>query len=115
VDTSIVAHEAAWMVPALIFAVSTLGGLVCGLVFWVINKAISIAYQFREDVNARLDKQDSIQEQHGGILNAIKALLQDEVNKLRSRLWNHDARLSRLEEHNGLGHMRRFDDDPGGK
>lgn len=101
------------MVPALIFAVSALGVLILGLVVWIVNKAIGIAYQFREDVNARLDKQDDIQEQHGGILMAIKQLLQDEVHKLRSRLWNHDARLSRLEEHNGLQALRRFDDDEG--
>lgn len=106
-----ITHNAGWMVPALIFAVSSLGVLVVGLVVWMVNKAIAIAYQFRKDVLGRLDAQDREQEGQRHILSAIKDLLQDEVNKLRSRLWNHDARLSRLEEHNGLHPMRKYDDN----
>lgn len=108
-DTDTVLREALWMVPLLVALVVALVVALIGFVGWVVRHAIALGQQFRTDVMGRLEAQDTelaearkervIDRQ---IMVDIKDLLRDEVHKLRGRLWRHEARLGRLEEHNGL-------------
>jgi ABC-type multidrug transport system fused ATPase/permease subunit len=120
-DTATIAREAPWMVPLLLVLLVATVGSVVGLVVWIVNtilrEAKSAGNQFRSDVTARLTKQDEALAVQSTILGAIKELLQAEVGKLRNRLWTHDLRLTRLEDHAGLGggpQQRRYDDQESG-
>ena len=119
-DPSTASHNADWMIPALITAMTVASAMVVGLIVWIVGKAIEVAKQFRADVLARLSMQDTEQaamrqEQAGmrEILGAIKDLLQEELLKVRERMWHHDTRISRLEQHNGLTPLRRHDEERG--
>jgi len=102
------------MIPALVVGVTVLGGVAAALIVWIVNKAVNLASQFREDVIGRLNTQDQEQAAQREILSSIRALLKDEVHKVRSKLWHHETRIGRLEEHSGLPMMRRYDDQDTG-
>lgn len=120
-DSETMLREALWMIPLLIFIVVMLVAAVIGISGWVIRTAVRIGAQFRLDVLARLEAQDEElaearkdRAEDRKIMVDIKELLKDEVHRLRGLFWKHDLRITRLEEHNKLPPMRRYDDQETG-